>query len=131
VDSLYSAKGAIVKRSLALILAMLATAGIVLAKDWQTAAIIGVTQSTVTSPMMSRAKIIMHYTVVTDTLTLQLDFTYHPPNKSGEPDEPGKNSPPSMALGGTTKIAVEGHHAYLLDVNSKEVKMEIKKKTKN
>lgn len=119
------------KRGLALILLVLGAAGIVWAKDWKAGAIIGVSQTKVTSPMMSRPKIIMHYTVVTDALTLQLDYSYHPPNKQDEPDEPGKNSPPSMALGGTTKVAVEGHHAYLLDINGKEVKMEIKKKSKN
>jgi len=120
-----------VKRLAALLLVVFAAAGMVWAKDWKTGAIIGVTQTTVTSPMMHQPKIVMHYTVLTDELTLQLDYPYHPPSKPDEPDEPGKNSPPSMPLGGTTKVAVAGHHAYLLDVNGKEVKMEIKKKTKN
>lgn len=123
--------GGIVKKSVAVMLLLLAVAGIAAAKDWKTAAIIGVSQTTVTSPMMSRPKIIMHYTVLTDALTLQLDYTYHPPSKPDEPDQPGKNSPPNMAVGGNTKVAVEGHHVYILDVNGKEVKMEIKKKSKN
>jgi hypothetical protein len=127
----YTRQRGSVKRITGLFLVGFLAAGMACAKDWKTGAIIGVSQTKETSPMMREAKIVMHYTVVTDALTLQLDYAFHPPTKSDEPDEPGKNSPPSMALGGTTKVAVEGHHAYLLDVNGKEVKMAIKKKSKN
>jgi hypothetical protein len=120
-----------VKRVAALFLFVLMAAGTATARHWQSAAIIGVSETTVTSPMMRRAKIIVHYTVVTGEFTLTLDYTYHPPTKSDEPDQPGKNSPPSVALGGATKISLEGHHAYLLDVSGKEVKMDVKKKIKN
>ena len=81
--------------------------------------------------MMRQSKVVLHYTVVTNELTLLLDYTYHPPTKADEPEKPGKNSPPSMLLSGTTKVAVEGHHAYVLDVNGIAIKMQIKKKTKN
>ena len=115
----------------ALFLLLMAAASFASARDWKPATIIGSSQTTVTSPMMSRPKIVMHYTVLTSEYTLLLDFTYHPPKKPDEPDEPGKNCPPSVPLGEPTKIAIQGHHAYLLDVSGNEVKMDIKKKTKN
>ena len=119
------------KKVAALFMFWMATSGAASARDWKPATIIGTSQTTVTSPMMSRPKIIMHYTVLTNEYTLVLDFTYHAPKKSDEPEEPGKNSPPSVPLGEPTKIAISGHHAYILDVSGKEVKMDIKKKTKN
>ena len=130
-DSLYSAKGGALKRLATFLFVVAATAGLAQAKDWKPGAVIGMSQTTVTSPMMHLPKIVLHYTVVTDELTLLLDYTYHPSAKPNEPEEPGKNSPPSVALVGTTKVAVEGHHAYVLGISGKEVKMAIKKKTKN
>jgi hypothetical protein len=120
-----------VKRLATFLFVLWATAGLAQAKDWKPGAVVGMSQTTLTGPMMHLPKIVMHYTVVTDELTLSLDYTYHPPGKSNEPEEPGKNSPPSVPLTGTTKVAVEGHHAYVLDISGKEVKMTIKKKTKN
>jgi hypothetical protein len=108
-----------------------ATAGLAQAKDWKPGAVVGMSQTTLTSPMMHVPKIVLHYTVVTDELTLLLDYSYHSSGKSNEAEEPGKNSPPSVPLTGMTKVAVEGHHAYVLDIGGKEVKMAIKKKTKN
>jgi len=120
-----------VKRSTVILLVLFVAAAVTSAKDWKNAVIIGVSQTKVTSPMMREPKIIMHYTVSTDNLTLFVDYTYHPPTKSDEPEQPGKNSPPSVPLGEPSKIAIEGHHAYFLDINGKEVKMEIKKKVKS
>jgi len=119
-----------VKKLAALALLLSATACIVSAKDWKTAVIIGVTETTVTSPMMRRPEIIEHYTVETNDLLLELDYSFHRPTKPDEPDQPGKNSPPSVPLGEATKIAISGHTAYILDVHGAEVKMHIKKKTK-
>jgi hypothetical protein len=110
---------------------MLLWASYAIGKDWKTATIIDASQTTVTSPMLRQPKIIMHYTVLTEAYTLHLDYTYHPPTRPDEPNEPGINSPPAVPLGDPTKIAISGHHAYVLDVNGKEVKMEIKKKMKN
>jgi hypothetical protein len=124
-------KGGAVKRLATFLFVLGATAGLAQAKDWKPGAVVGMSQTTLNGPMMRVPKIVMHYTVVTDELTLFLDYTYHPPGKSNEPQEPGKNSPPSVPLTGTTKVAVEGHHAYVLDISGKEVKMAIKKKTKN
>jgi len=120
-----------VKKFVLIFVCLLAAGGFATAKEWKAATIIGVSQTTVTSPMMHEPRIIMHYTVSTDNLTLFLDYTYHPPTKPNEPEQPGKNSPPSVPLGEPTKIAIEGHHAYFLDASGKEVKMEIKKKLKN
>ncbi|HUI52082.1 MAG TPA: hypothetical protein VLX60_09870 [Terriglobales bacterium] len=119
------------KRPALVLLILFAAAAIVRAKDWKPATIIGVSQTTVTSPMMHGPKIIMHYTVSTDKYTLFVDYAYHPPSKPDEPEQPGKNSPPSVPLGEPIKIAIEGHHAYFVDANGKEVKMDIKRKMKN
>jgi len=119
-----------VKRLAAVVFFLLLTGSFGAAKDWETAVIIGTSESDVTSPMIRGSKTVMHYTVETKDYLLLLDYTYHPSTKSDTPDEPGKNSPPSLPLGEPTKIAIEGHHAYLLDIHGAEVKMSIKKKTK-
>ena len=67
-----------------------ATAGLAQAKDWKPGAVVGMSQTTLTGPMMHLPKIVMHYTVVTDEVTLFLDYTYHPPGNTNEPEEPGK-----------------------------------------
>ncbi len=114
-----------------LMLVMAATAGLAVGKEWASGSILGMSQTTTTSPMMSQPKIVLHYVVMTKEWTLKVDYTYHPPKKQDEPEVPGKNAPPEMMLGGSTEVAVEGHHVYVKDVNGKEVKMEIKKKMKN
>ena len=118
------------KKFAALVFFLFATCGFATAKEWKTAVVVGTSETKVTSPMMRQAKIIVHYTVETDDLLLLLDYSYHPPTKPDEPDEPGKNTPPSIALGEPIKIAISGHTARLLDVRGSEVKMHIKKKTK-
>jgi hypothetical protein len=123
-------KGGFVKKLAALMFFLFLTGSVAVAKDWQTAVIIGTSQTDVTGPMIRGSKTILHYTVETKDFLLLLDYTYHPPTKSDTPDQPGKNSPPNLPLGEPTKIAIAGHHAYLLDVHGAEVKMSIKKKTK-
>lgn len=118
------------KKLAALVFLLSATVGSAEAKNWKTATVIGVSETKVTSPMMREAKVIVHYTVDTNDYLLLLDYTYHPATKPDSPDQPGKNTPPSIDMGGATKIAIEGHHAYLLDIHGAEVKMHIKKKTK-
>ena len=98
------------------------------AKDWKVATVISMSESTVTSPMMGRPEIIEHYTVETNDLVLELDYSFHRSTKPDEADQPGKNSPPRVPLGEATKIAISGHTAYVLDMSGAEVKMHIKKK---
>src|SRR5262249_2170967 len=100
------------------------------AKEWKVATVIGVSETTVTSPMMRRPEIIEHYTVETNDLVLELDYSFHRPTKPDEPDEPGKNRPPQIPLREPTKIAISGHTAHLLDIKGSEVKMHVKKKMK-
>jgi hypothetical protein len=123
--------GGPVKKFASALMFLLVATGFAIAKNWQSATIIGVSDTTVTSPMMREPKVVMHYTVLTTDWTLFLDYTYHKPTKSDEPDMPGKNSPPSVPVGEPTKISIEGHHAYMVDASGKEVKMDIKKKKKN
>ena len=119
------------KKLAALALLLLATACVARTRDWKTATVIGYSETTVTSPMMRQPKKILHYTVLTEAYTLDLDYSYNPSFKDESEDHSGKHSPPSIARGEPTKLAIEGHTAYLLDVNGNEVKMHIKKKTKN
>lgn len=117
------------KKLAALMILLFASIGFAQARDWKTAMVIGVSETQVTSPMMREPKTIVHYTVETNDLLLLLDYTYHPA-KPDEPDQPGKNMPPSIDLGGATKVAISGHTAYILDLGGSEIKMHIKKKTK-
>jgi len=100
------------------------------ARDWQTAVVIGTSETQVSGPMMREPKTVVHYTVETKEFLLLCDFTYRASKKQDEPDQPGKNSPPSIALGEEIKLAISGHTAYLVDVHGNEVKMHIKKKSK-
>ena len=99
-------------------------------REWQTAVVIGTSETQVTSPLMREPQNIVHYTVETKDFLLMLDYTYHPLKKVDETDQPGKNTPPTIALGEEIKLAISGHTAYLLDVHGKEVKMHVKKKNK-
>ena len=116
------------KKFAALVLLLLG--GTVEARDWQKAVVIGTSETQVTSPMMREQENIVHYTVETKDFLLVLDYTYHPSKKQDEPDKPGKNTPPTIALGEEIKLALSGHTAYLIDVHGKEVKMRVKKKSK-
>lgn len=118
------------KRFAAPVFLLLVVGWIAEAREWQTAVVIGTSETQVSSPMMREPKNIVHYTVETKEFLLLLDYTYHPSKKQDEPDHPGKNTPPSIALGEEIKLAVSGHTAYLLDVHGNEVKMHVKKKTK-
>ena len=116
--------------ALVVLLSVVVWIGTAEARDWQTAVVIGTSETRVSGPMMREPKTIVHYTVETKELLLLCDYTYHPSKKQDEPDEPGKNSPPSIALGERIRLAISGHTAYLVDVHGNEVKMHIKKKSK-
>ena len=118
------------RKRAALLFLLFATSYLAEARDWQTAVVIGTSETQVSSPMMSQPKTIVHYTVETKDSLLLLDYTYHPSQKSEEDDRPGKNSPPNIALGEEVKLAISGHTAYLVDVHGNEVKLHIKKKSK-
>jgi len=118
------------KRAALVLLLAVGWIGTTEAKDWQTAVVIGTSETQVSSPMMREPKNIVHYTVETKEFLLLCDYTYHPSKKQDEPDQPGKNSPPNIALGEEIKLAISGHSAYLVDVHGNEVKMHIKKKSK-
>jgi len=121
-----------VRKSFALVFLLLAVGwtGFAEARDWQTAVVIGTSETQVTGPVMREPKTIVHYTVETREFLLLCDYTYRPSKKQDESDQPGKNSPPNIALGEEIKLAISGHTAYLIDVHGNEVKMHIKKKSK-
>ena len=97
------------------------SAGIANARQWKVASILGVSESNVSGPLI-RETHTMHYTVETEDMLLLLEYSFHP--------SAGKKGPPSVTVGGMTKIDVGGRHAYLMDTNGNEVKMHIVKKTK-
>ena len=115
------------KKSAGLLILLVATVCFARTRDWKAAAVIGVSESSVSGPLL-RSSTTVHYMIETDDMVLLLDYTYHPSAKASS-DEHSKNSPPSLAVNVTTKIAIEGRHAYILDNTGTEVKMHIVKKT--
>ena len=116
------------KKYTALLLLLVATA--CSAKEWKTAMVIGLTETKVTGPMLREPKIILHYTVETADMVWFLDYSYHLAPGKESSEQHSKNNPPNVSENMETKIAVEGSHAYLLDIRGTEVKMHVKKKMK-
>lgn len=110
------------KFGLLLLTMLIATACLAKTRNWKPAAVIGISETALSGPLV-RASNILHYTIETDDMVFFLDYSYHP-------DQHSKNSPPGVAVNSVTKIAVEGKHAYILDNSGSEVKMHIVKKMK-
>jgi hypothetical protein len=109
------------KFTLPLFTILLATAVLANTRDWIPARVVDSSETDVSS--QARAdKNTMHYTIETDDMLYFVDYTYKP----GQHNDSG---PPSIAVNVQTKIAIEGKHAYILDVTGREVKLHIVKKT--
>jgi hypothetical protein len=111
-------------RKLSLLVLTLLVAAVSLAKtrDWKTAKIEATSETDVSSKLLGE-KNTMHYTIETETMIYFADYTYKP----GPNTESNTRSIPVNAI---TKIAIEGKHGYVLDVNGKEVKLHIVRKVK-
>ncbi len=105
-----------------LLLTMLAaTASLANTREWKTARVVDASETDVSGEVRGKRNI-MHYTIETPDMIYFVDYTYKPGQHSN-------NRAPSIAVNVLTKIAVEGKHAYILDVTGREVKLRIVKKT--
>ncbi|MGA2094759.1 MAG: hypothetical protein ABSH39_00540 [Candidatus Acidiferrum sp.] len=117
------------KKSATLLLFLFATLCFAKTRDWKTAAVLSVSETNVSGPLIRETSTV-HYIVETDDFVLMLDYSYHPKGTAPPTDPHSKNAPPSIAVSGVTKVAIEGKTAYILDTTGSEVKMHIVKKTK-
>ncbi len=112
-------------KSFGLLLLILATANAVFAnaRDWKAARVVDSSETDI-SGQMRGSKNTVHYTIETEERLYYLDYTY-------KPSQENNGGAPSLAVNVMTKIAVSGKHAYILDANGKELKMQIVKKPTN
>jgi hypothetical protein len=110
------------KLGLLVLTLLVATASLAKTRDWKTAKIEATSETDVSSKLMGE-KNTMHYTIETETMIYFADYTF----------KPGANSDShtrGIPVNAITKIAIEGKHAYILDLNGKEVKLQIVRKMK-
>jgi ABC-type uncharacterized transport system YnjBCD substrate-binding protein len=101
---------------------LVATASLAKTRDWKTAKIEATSETDVSWKLWGE-KSTMHYTIETEDMIYFADYTFKPGQHSD-------SHPPNIAVNALTKIAIEGRHAYVLDVAGKEVKLHIVRKTK-
>ena len=104
---------------LLLLILLFSTASSANNRNWKPARVIDASETDVSGEVRGE-KHTMHYTVETEDTFYFLDYTYKPSKH--------ESGPPSLAVNVLTKIAIEGKHAYLLDANDKELKLQIVKK---
>ena len=109
------------KFRLLLLTVALAAASLASAREWKTARVVNASETDVSSKAWGQKNTI-HYTIETADMIYLADYSYKPGQHSD-------SHAPNLAVTELTKIAVEGRHAYVLDVAGKEVKMHITKKT--
>jgi hypothetical protein len=107
------------KLSLALALILVATVCWANTRDWKTARVINSSETQVTGGMKGDTNT-LHYTIETDDAIYFVDYAYKPGQRGG-------SGAPDIAQNITTKIAVEGKTAYIVDVNGREVKLRVTK----
>jgi hypothetical protein len=110
------------KFTLLLFTMLLATASLANTRDWKAARVVDSSETDVSGEARGE-KNTMHYTIETDDMLYFVDYAY-------KPGHHGESGPPNIAVNVQTKIAIEGKHAYILDVAGGEVKMRIVKTTK-
>jgi hypothetical protein len=111
------------KKFMLLILMMLiATASLGKTRDWKIATVVITSETDVSRPLFG-AKNTMHYTIETSDMIYFAEYAY-------TPDQHNNSRGPTLTLNVPTKVAIEGRHAYMLDVTGKEVKLHIVKKLK-
>lgn len=109
-------------KSILLLTAMLlATACLANTRNWKAARVIDSTETEQTGGFKGDTNT-LHYTIETDDAVYFVDYAYKPGQRGG-------SGAPDISVNITTKIAVEGKTAYILDVNGREVKLRVTKKT--
>jgi hypothetical protein len=109
------------KFRLLMLLLLVAAASLAKTREWKTAKILDTSETDVSGKMW-RDKNTLHYTIETDDMIYFVEYSY-------KPGEHGDSHAPNIAVTELTKIAIEGRHAYILDVSGKEVKLHIVRKT--
>jgi hypothetical protein len=110
------------KFSLLMLALLIATTSLAKTRNWKSAKIEASSETDVSWKLFGEKNTI-HYTIETEDMIYFADYTYTPgPNT----DSHARDIP----VNAVTKIAIEGKHAYVLDVNGKEVKLHIVRKTK-
>ena len=107
------------KLALMMLMMVIATAPLAMAREWQTGTIALTSENDVSGPLWGE-KDTLHYTIETSTMICFAEYTYKP--------QQNNSHGPNITLNMPTKIAIEGKHAYILDANGKEVKLHIVKK---
>ncbi len=67
----------------------------------------------------------MYYSIETDDMIYVLDYSYSPAVKAPWPGQHSRGRTPNVTLNGKTKISIEGHNAYILDDDGRDVKLPI------
>jgi hypothetical protein len=108
------------KKLTLLISVLLATTSLARTRNWKDAKI-DVSSETDVSSKLFGEKNTMHYTIETEDMVYFVEYIFKPSQRSD-------GHPPNISVNAITKIAIEGHHAYVQDVAGKELKMHITKK---
>lgn len=98
---------------------LFATSAVAATHHWKVAEI-ELTSETSVSWKLWGEKTTDHYTIDTGDMIYFAEYSYKPGQRDGHT--------PQIVLGSSAKIAIEGRHAYVLDVSGKEVKLHIIKK---
>jgi hypothetical protein len=114
--------GPMKKLRLLLLTVLVATTSLAKTREWKTAKIEATSETDVSWKVWGE-KTTMHYTIETDDMIFFADYSYKPGQHSD-------SHAPDISVNALTKIAIEGKHAYVLDVTGKEVKLHIVRKSK-
>lgn len=99
-----------------------ASAMVAEARQWKSARVVDTSETDVLGEVRG-PKNTLHYTIETDDMIYFVNYSY-------KPSKHGQSGAPDIAVNVQTKIAIEGRHAYILDVTGREVKLHIVKKSK-
>ena len=109
------------KLMLLMLTTLIATVSLAKTREWKIGTIVITSETDVSWPLWGEKNTI-HYTIETNDMIYFVDYTYKPGQHSN-------SRGPNIALNVPTKIAIEGKHAYILDVTGREVKLHIVRKT--
>lgn len=105
---------------LLMLMVLAASSSLAGAREWKTAKILDTSETDVSGKVRG-SKNTLHYTIETDDMIYFADYTYNP----GKHSDSGA---PNIAVNVLAKIAIEGRHAYILDVTGREVRLHIVRK---
>ncbi|MGB2592529.1 MAG: hypothetical protein WBG02_04925 [Candidatus Acidiferrum sp.] len=104
-----------IKLRLLMLTLLVATSSLAATRHWKTAEIELTSESNVSWKLWGE-KTTIHYTIETDNMVYFAEYTF-------KPGQHNDGRPPQIELGTSAKVAIEGSHAYVLDVTGKEVKL--------